>query len=134
MATFFYKATNPSGKLETGQLEVPGKQQALERLERMGLFPLLVTDEQSRKKEIQIKKISLEDFLPSKRISGKLVLEFTDKLATLLKAGLPLARAITLLIETTSHEPMQNVIRQVLKDVKAGQDICRGAFCPSQGF
>lgn len=121
MATFFYKATNTSGKLETGQLEVSSKQQALERLERMGLFPLLVTDQQNRKKEIQIKKIRLEDFLPSKRISGNLVLDFTDKLATLLRAGLPLARALTLLIETTSHEAMQDVIRQILKDVKAGK-------------
>ena len=121
MATFFYRATNAGGKLETGQLEVAGKQQALERLERMGLFPLLVTDKPSRKKEIQFKKLKLEDFLPSRRISGKQVLEFTDKLATLLKAGLPLARALNLLIETTSNAPMQDVIRQVLKDVKAGK-------------
>ena len=121
MPTFFYKATNTSGKLETGQLEVSGKQQALERLERMGLFPLLVTDQQNRKKEIHFKKIRLEDLLPSKRIGLPLVLDFTDKLATLLRAGLPLARALNLLIETTSHEPMQDVIREILKDVKAGK-------------
>lgn len=121
MATFYYKATNTAGKLETGQLEVSGKQQALERLERMGLFPILVTDQQNRKKEFQIKKIKVEDFLPSKRIGTNQVLDFTDKLATLLKAGLPLARALNLLIETTSHVTMQDVIKQILKDVKAGK-------------
>ncbi len=123
MPTFFYKATNTSGKIETGTLDVSNKQSALLRLERMGLFPIKVSDSQDRKKEIHFKSINLKDFRPSQRISAQHVLDFTDKLATLLRSGLPLAKGLSLLIETTAHEPMQEVIRQILKDVSAGQSL-----------
>ena len=123
MSTYFYKATNAGGKLETGTLEVATKDQALQKLERMGLFPITVSDRQSRKTEFDLQSIRLEDYLPSRRIGGKDVLQFTDKLATLLKAGLPLAKALNLLIETTANEPMQEVVRQVLRDVSAGKSF-----------
>ncbi|CAM2067586.1 Type II secretion system F family protein [Sulfidibacter corallicola] len=123
MATFYYKATNTSGKLETGQLEAGGKAQALAQLERKGLFPLSVTDKQNKSTEFNLQSFKVEDLLPINRISGKDVLDFTDKLATLLKSGLPLAKALALLIDTTSKEPLQDVIREVLKDVKAGNSF-----------
>ncbi|PIE02346.1 MAG: type II secretion system protein GspF [Acidobacteria bacterium] len=123
MATFFYRATNSHGKVETGQLEMESKQKALEKLEKMGLFPILVSDKNQQRKEISLKGIDLAAFLPSNRISGAHVLDFTDKLATLLKAGLPLAKALRLLIDTTQHAPMKDVIQRVLKDVSAGQSF-----------
>ena len=122
MPTFYYKATNVGGKIETGTLDVASKQKALERLEKMGLFPITVSDRQGRTGEVNI-SFDFEQFMPSKRIGAQQVLEFTDKLGTLLKAGLPLARALNLLIETTSHEPMREVIRTVLKEVSAGKSF-----------
>lgn len=120
MANFFYKATNTSGKIETGILDVASKQKALERLEQMGLFPISVGTKKARGQELDLTNIDLKQFLPRNRISGKHVLEFTDKLGTLLRSGLPLAKAMKLLIDTTSHVPMREVIQQVLKDVSAG--------------
>lgn len=123
MTTFYYKATNAAGKLESGSLEVNTKQQALQKLERMGLFPINVTDRQRSVTEFSFKDIDLEQLLPRNRIAGKHVLEFTDKLATLLRAGLPLAKALNLLIDTTNHEPMREVTREILKDVSAGKSF-----------
>lgn len=123
MPTFYYKATNPSGKLESGSLEANGKPQALALLERKGLFPLSVSDKPKKVTEFNLSDIKVEDFLPINRISGKEVLDFTDKLTTLLRSGLPLARALTLLIDTTDREPLKEVIHQVLKDVKAGNSF-----------
>ncbi|MCB1043085.1 MAG: type II secretion system F family protein [Acidobacteria bacterium] len=122
MTTYYYKATNSQGKVESGQLEVGSKQVALDKLAKLGLFPISVSEEQQRR-ELNIKNIDLEQFLPSQRISGQDVLDFTDKLSTLLRSGLPLARALNLLIETTAHEPMRDVIKQVLKDVSAGKSL-----------
>ncbi len=121
MPTFFYKATNTSGKIETGTLEVSSKKAALQKLEHMGLFPIKVSDDQNRKREIHFKAIDLKDYLPSNRISGQNVLDFTDKLGTMLRSGLPLAKALNLVIETTAHEPTKDVARQILKDVSAGK-------------
>ena len=121
MPTFFYKATNTGGKIESGSFEVSSKQKALERLERMGLFPISVSDKQGPKSDFDLRSINVKDLFPSNRVGSQNVLEFTDKLATLLKAGLPLAKALKLLIDTTSNLPMQDVIRQVLKDVSAGK-------------
>ncbi len=123
MATFYYKATNAGGKLESGSLEASGKPQALALLERKGLFPLSVSDKPKKVTEFNLSDFKLEDLLPLNRISGKEVLDFTDKLATLLRSGLPLARALTLLIDTTDREPLKDVVRQVLKDVKAGNSF-----------
>jgi len=123
MPSFHYKAANASGKIESGVLDVPSKQQALLRLEKKGLFPIKVTDAKSKRREINLSEIKLENYLPSNRVGTQQVLEFTDKLGTLLKSGLPLAKALNLLIETTAHEPTQDVIRQVLKDVSAGKSF-----------
>jgi len=123
MATFYYRATNSHGKVETGQMECDSKPQALERLEKMGLFPILISDRQQKNKEITFKGVKLESYLPSNRISGAHVLDFTDKLATLLRAGLPLAKGLKLLIETTQHPPMKEVIQTILKDVSAGKSF-----------
>lgn len=121
MANFFYKATNASGKVETGVLDVADKQVALQRLEKMGLFPISVSGKKSSaSREFDFSNISLEQFKPGKRVSTAHVLEFTEKLGTLLRAGLPLAKALKLLIETTEHEATQELIRDVLKDVNAG--------------
>jgi general secretion pathway protein F len=122
MATFFYRATNARGKLETGQVDVSSKQAAVQWLEKKGLFPILVTENQQRT-QISFSEIDLSRFLPSKRIGGAQLLDFTDKLYALLKAGLPLARALNLLIETTQHEAMREVVRQILKDVSAGKSL-----------
>ena len=122
MATFFYRATNASGKIETGTLEVDNKQAALRKLERMGLFPIKVSDKKSQSRDIDL-SIDFKAMLPSNRVGAKDVLEFTDKLATLLRSGLPLAKALALLIDTTSHQPMREVIRAVLKDVSAGKSF-----------
>lgn len=122
MATYFFKATNASGKIETGTVEVGSKQKALERLEKMGLFPLVVSDKKLSG-DFDLSKFDLNQFLPSRRVSAKNVLEFTDKLSTLLRSGLPLAKALKLLIDTTSHEPTREVIQKVLKDVSAGQSF-----------
>lgn len=119
MATFFYKATNASGKIETGNLEVSNKQAALAKLEKMGLFPISVSDKKTSG-DIALGSFDINQYLPSKRVSTQDVLEFTDKLGTLLKAGLPLAKALKLLIETTEHEPTKEVIQALLKDVSAG--------------
>lgn len=123
MATFYYRATNSHGKVETGQVETETKQHALEKLEKMGLFPILISNKQQARKDISLKGIDIEAYLPSNRISGAHVLDFTDKLATLLKAGLPLAKSLKLLIDTTQHEPMKDVIQTVLKDVSAGKSF-----------
>jgi len=120
MASFFYKATNPSGKIETGVLEVADKQLALKRLEKMGLFPISVSNKKQSAAEIDLSKLDFERFLPGRRVTGKEVLDLTEKLGTLLKAGLPLAKALKLLIDTTNHAATQEVIREVLKDVNAG--------------
>lgn len=119
MSTFFYKATNTGGKTETGTLDVPSKQKALEKLERMGLFPISVSDKKGSS-DFTLSGFDLDSLRPSKRVSSQNVLEFTDKLCTLLRSGLPLAKALNLLIDTSSHEPTKEVIRQVLKDVNAG--------------
>lgn len=120
MPTFFYKATNAGGKTETGTLDVASKKKALEKLEKMGLFPISVSDKKVSSGEA-FGGFKLEDLNPSKRVATKQVLEFTDKLATLLRSGLPLAKALNLLIDTTSHPAMRDIIKQVLKDVSAGK-------------
>lgn len=122
MATYFFKATNASGKIETGTVEVGSKQKALEKLEKMGLFPLSVSDKKLSG-DFDLRKFDLNQMMPSRRVSQKNVLEFTDKLSTLLRSGLPLAKALKLLIDTTSHEPTREVIQKVLKDVSAGQSF-----------
>src|SRR6202012_312662 len=90
MATaYHFRAVASDGKLRTGTLTAETDKSVAAELRRQGLIPVYVGLEQKRK--------GLEINLPAfNRGKRKDVLFFTQELSTLLNAGVPLDRAISI--------------------------------------
>src|SRR5262245_25490711 len=58
-----------------------------------------------------------------RRVTTKDVVEFTQQLATLVDAGLPLDRALVILEELTTHPRIREIVADVLRGVRGGSSL-----------
>lgn len=100
MALFEFKALQADGSITEGQLDAGGRQDACRLLEDRGWTPL-------RLKETVDKKVPRPGGLGlpwrSNRVPFSALEDFTRSLSSLLSAGVPLSRALTILQKETSH-------------------------------
>lgn len=119
MALFQYKAVTPDGKVVEGALEAADRQTVVLRLREQGQLPInvLSTEDQGF--------LGREVRLPwkRKRVPQKDLLVFTQELSTLVKAGLPLDRSLTILGELTDNEYLREVVRDLLREIKGGKSL-----------
>ena len=118
MTLFFIKAVNREGETIEEEREAPSESALILALQEEGLLPIRVSTAGS----------SAFGFLrPGRRgvkISHKQVQLFTRELRTLLDAGLPLDRALSILLELTAKEPEFNgMIAKILEKVKSGAQL-----------
>jgi general secretion pathway protein F len=101
MPLFRYKAVAPGGAVSVGELDAANEGEILDRLRDQGLMPMQVAPAQAgavaapARGEARAPRRSL---FAKKRFSGEQLMAFTRELATLLRAGLPLDRALETLI------------------------------------
>jgi general secretion pathway protein F len=114
MAEFLYKAVTRDGKLTDGRLEASDQRMVTQRIQGMGLIPISV--EQSAAKSQPRRNFF-------SRISQRDILFFTEELSTLVKAGLPLDRSLTITAELASKPALRVVILDVLKQIKGGKSL-----------
>jgi len=116
MAIFRYKAVNTHGAYSEGQLDAADTRAAVYRLQSMGLIPVSV-EEPAGQRSARSTKIYLQ------RVSRKDILFFTEELSTLIHAGLPLDRSLTIAAELASKPALRSVIHDILKQIKAGKSL-----------
>jgi len=101
MPTFQYRAIQPDGTIAEGQLEAPGRPDAFRQIETRGLRPVSLAERASTKKGSKsADKSELENFtlkFKSQKVTAKQLENFTRLLSSLLAAGVPLSRALTIL-------------------------------------
>ncbi len=120
MSTFAYKAANSAGKVVQGTLEAAGERGAAAQLQDMGYVPIRITPAGRRRKGIDVDvRKDLAALLS--RISGKDIMIFTQDLSSLLEAGLPVDRALSILINITEKEKLKTIVQDVLKTVQGGE-------------
>ena len=119
MPTYLYKATDSSGKVLNGSLEAEGEKGVVTELHDMGFIPIRIALSKGSGKRLDVdisKQIS--SFL--KGVSSKDILAFTQDLSTLLESGLPVDRALSILIEAAEKEKVKEVVGDILKTVQGG--------------
>lgn len=119
MAVYSYKATDYSGKIVKGFLEGADEKVVVIKLDALGYIPIRITPTGEGKGGFQsnVSEIFSSVFT---RVSGKDVMLFTQDLATLLEAGLPVDKSLSILIEVTDKEKFKEIIRNILKSVQGG--------------
>ncbi len=119
MPIYTYKATDANGRLVSGTLEASEEREAVTMLQDMKYIPIRVS--RAEKSRIGL-NFDLGGSTASffNRVSTKDVAAFTQDLSALLEAGVPLDRALSILIEVTQKEKFKSIIREVLRSVQGG--------------
>ncbi len=116
MGTFVYKAVNAQGRFAEGRLEAVDSRAAAFRLQGMGLIPVSI-EEPARKRGLALSQLLF------RRVSKKDILFFTEELSTLVRAGLPLDRSLSVTAELASNQALRSVIEDVLRRIKGGKSL-----------
>ena len=122
MPQFAYKAKKDDGSLVTGTLQAESERSALDSLGRMGVFPLEIESSSAGGTGRAVAPVR-----PARRASSRIkagdVALFTRQLADLLKAGVPLNRALRTLSDQTRNQALADTIDEIGKEVSAGKSL-----------
>src|SRR5215470_16755678 len=125
MAEFSYKAVTRDGKLTNGRLEGSDSRVVAQRIQGMGLIPISV--EQSAAKSQQRRTYF-------QRVGQRDILFFTEELSTLVKAGLPLDRSLSITAELTSKPALRAVVQDILQQIKGGKSLAEALAAHPKHF
>ncbi|KRA23037.1 pilus assembly protein PilC [Microbacterium sp. Root61] len=116
---YTYKAIDPKGgPIVKGTLEATSEGAVATKLKAQGLTPLDITAvaKTGLHREIRIPGLT-------KRVKVKSLAIFAKQMATLTKAGLPLMRTLSILVEQTEDKTLQTALLAVQGDVEAGHSF-----------
>lgn len=122
MPAFSYKATDPAGRVVKGTLEARDERSAAAQLQDSGFIPMQIRSGGGVGGRTALGRFQGIGGL-FQRASAKDVMHFTQDLSALLKAGLPLDRALGILIDTFEKQAMREIVRDILKSVQGGSDL-----------
>lgn len=115
MPTFNYKAVSSEGEVLEGRLEAVSREAVIERLKELGHTPIRAEREEAA---------GLRGWRPSwSRRRPLSLVSFTRDLANLLGSGIPLDRALEMLVELAEEERAARVIGELLDQVRGGAGL-----------
>jgi general secretion pathway protein F len=115
MNSFYFRAVASDGQFRTGTIHAETERWVAQELRRQGLKPLYVGTQP--KKSFELK---LPSFSGAKRSD---VLFFTQELSTLLNAGVPLDRALSITSELTERTAFRLLVQDILRVLKGGKSL-----------
>ena len=115
MSSFYFKAMASDGKLRTGTLAGESDKAVARELRKQGLTPVYVGVEQKQGFELKLPEFT--------RGKHRDILFFTQELSTLLNAGVPLDRALSITSELTEGPRFRGVVLDILRVLKGGRSL-----------
>lgn len=125
MAKFSYEALDKGGKPVKGTIEADTEDMILERLRGMGYFPTKILKSKESVGKVDIGTLPGLRWLFG-RIKLKHISTFTRQLATLIEAGLPLLRSLTILEEQTESGNLKKIIKDLSVGIESGGTLSEG--------
>lgn len=130
MPRYRYEAVDAAGETLRDELEAPTPDAAVEQLRDRGLLPLSVNE---AKGGLLHGGLGQPLFSKRRALSRKAIGLFTQQLASLLGAGMPLDRALTILIGVAEDEQSKTLLERVQEKVRGGSALAdaleaQGAF------
>jgi general secretion pathway protein F len=129
MPVFRYKAVNASGDVAVGELDAANEAEIVDRLRDQGLLPMQVAPAAAAKGSAVAGAAASggggarRSLLVPKRVTRDHLLAITRELATLLRAGLPLDRALEILIGLAEIPPVESLLQGIRDDVRGGKSL-----------
>lgn len=130
MPRYIYKAKKGLEQVIEGSIEANSPDEVVNLLAGQGLFLLKIQDEAeyaaSRKDTFLEPKKAVKVKLKRKKISTKEILNFTQKLATLIRAKVELMSSLKILYDQSENLVFQDVILDVYNTIKEGGTFSEG--------
>lgn len=122
MPEFAYEALDKGGKQVRGIIEAANEEVIVEKLRGMGYYPLKVA--QHKKSAAHADIFALPGLrIIFHRIKTKHVMTFTRQLATLIDAGLPIIRSLSILREQVESSIFKEKIADMIKTIESGGSL-----------
>jgi type II secretory pathway component PulF len=125
MPKYFYKAKKGPEEIVEGEIIADNSDQVVTQLDQMGLSPVSI-DEQSTRAAAQQKAESghkPRSLSRNRKTRSKDIDAFTWQLASLVKARVPILRALTLIAQQTDNAALQTVVEDLKNQVKDGKTL-----------
>jgi general secretion pathway protein F len=119
MPHFKYRAVSPAGQVSEGDMDAANSSEVIARIQSLGHIPLETTEAGGSR----LHKLLTADLFQSGRASSKSLAPLIRQLGILLRAGLPLDRALEILHEVTGRRAEADVPRRLLNRVRGGSAL-----------
>lgn len=121
MATFVYRAKDEKGEIIQGTMEADARQAVASRLQTMGYFPLNIAD------DTKAQKASAGFFknMRAARVRTADLTALNRQLADLISAGVPLVKALNVIVSQTANEALRTIVSQISQDVQGGDTLAK---------
>src|SRR5215831_15152635 len=131
MPVFRYKAVDASGDVATGELEAANENEIVDRLRDQGMMPMHVAATNGSAPAAAVARDAgtptvrrgFFGLFAPKKVTREQLLALTRELATLMRAGLPLDRALEVLIGLADSPPAAALLQQIRDDVRGGKSL-----------
>ena len=110
---FSYKALRKDNENVSGTIEAADRNAAMAALSHQGLHPLLVTEGGAKKYSIGF----------GKHVKTTDMVIFTRQLSTMISAGVPIARGLATLQESSESPYFRSVMGKITKDIEGGTQL-----------
>ena len=129
MPIYSYKAIETkTNKSVQGQIEAPDVKSAREALRKQGTIPTSLEDMNPKKNDdvmYLLRQMPFIGRLLEPRVRLKEIVIFTQQLATLIDAGIPLVEALFMLEQQTINIKLKDTLNKVRTDVLTGDSLSR---------
>ena len=127
MPVFQYKGLQANGSLAEGQLEAPGRPEAFAQMAGLGLRPVSLLEKAGASAKaasaIPASLGTINLFKRAHKVSARALEDFTRLLSSLLAAGVPLSRALTILHKESSNPAAQSKWKEIYDSVVDGMSL-----------
>jgi type IV pilus assembly protein PilC len=128
MPNFHYTALDAKGEQANGEIDAATEAEAVQKLRAQGLYPTHIAEDGKGKPGISSKASGKKKAKPvnisfgkaKSTVKPKLLMVFTRQLATLIDAGLPLLRSLTVLGKQEPNPVLKATISSLADSVQGG--------------
>ncbi len=114
MGIYSYRAISNNGEVVIGEIDAKDEPSVVDRLHEMDYLPIKVEKKTFKKRGFGIFK---------KKMGNREILSFTQELATLLEAGLPLDNSLSVLLDLHKEIRFKELIEDIKKDIEGGNSL-----------
>jgi len=116
MSQYAYVARDMSGKKVTGTVDAGNTREATAQLAAQSLFPIEV-------KVTDAKAAANKSALTNRRVKGQVMANFYSQMSSLLRSGVPMLRALTVLSQQSTDATLSAVLTEIRGRVEEGEPL-----------